>query len=134
LANGILTGKYHGNGNAETGRMSRHEMQEFLPEQERTQRIITVLKSVAEQTGRSMPQVALAWLRHRPVPVIPILGARKVSQLQDNLASLDLTLSVQQVKELDEVSSIEPGFPYYLYNAKMTRALAYGGMRDSIIA
>ena len=109
-------------------------MQEFLPEQELTKRIVTVLKSVAEQTGGSMPQVALAWLRHRPVPVIPILGARKVSQLQDNLVSLELTLSAEQVKALDESSSIEPGFPYYLYSAQMTRALAYGGMRDSIIA
>src|SRR6476620_1425526 len=80
LANGVLTGKYHGNANAEAGRMSSHEMQEFLPEQDLTHRIIIVLKSVAEQTGRSIPQVALAWLRHRPVPVIPILGARKVSQ------------------------------------------------------
>ena len=133
LANGVLTGKYHGNGNAEAGRMSRQEMREFLPEQERTQQIITALKSVAEQTGRSMAQVALAWLGNRPVPVIPILGARKVSQLQDNLASLDLRLSAEQVKALDEASSIEPGFPYYLYAAQMTRALMYGGMRDSII-
>jgi aryl-alcohol dehydrogenase-like predicted oxidoreductase len=134
LANGILSGKYHGDGNAEAGRMSRQEMREFLPEQERTQRIITALKSVAEQTGRSMPRVALAWLRQRSVPVIPILGARKVSQLQDNLASLELRLSTEQVKLLDEASSIEPGFPYYLYNAQMTRALAYGGMRDRIAA
>src|ERR1700692_2241901 len=37
-----------------------------------------------------MAQVALAWLRYRPVPVIPILGARKLSQLQDNLASFNL--------------------------------------------
>ena len=100
--------------------MSRTEMREFLPEQERTQQIITALKSVAEQTGRSMAQVALAWLRDRAVPVIPILGARKVSQLQDNLASLDLKLSAEQVKALDEASSIEPGFPYYLYAAQMT--------------
>jgi aryl-alcohol dehydrogenase-like predicted oxidoreductase len=134
LANGVLTGKYHGNGNAEAGRMSKPEMQEFLPEPERTQPIIAALKWVAEQTGRSMPQVALAWLRHRPVPVIPILGARKTSQLQDNLASLDLTLSAEQVKPLDDASAIDAGFPYYLYNAQMTRALAYGGMRDSIIA
>jgi aryl-alcohol dehydrogenase-like predicted oxidoreductase len=134
LANGILSGKYHGNTNAETGRMSRQEMQEFLPQQERTQRIIPALKSLAEETGRSMPQVALAWLRHRAVPVIPILGARKVSQLQDNLASLDLTLSAEQVKSLDDASGIEAGFPFYLYNAQMTRALAYGGMRDSIVA
>jgi aryl-alcohol dehydrogenase-like predicted oxidoreductase len=134
LANGILTGKYHGNGSSEAGRMSRQEMREFLPEQERTQRIISVLKSVAEHTGRSMPQVALAWLRQRPLPVIPILGARKVSQLQDNLASLELILSAEQVKSLDEASSIEMGFPYYLYNAEMTRALAFGGMRDRFIA
>src|SRR5215472_8709683 len=114
--------------------MSRQDMREFLPEQDRTQRIMTTLKSVAEQTGHSMPQVALAWLRQRPVPVIPILGVRKVSQLQDNLASIELNLSAEQVKALDEASSIELGFPYYLYAAQMTRALLYGGMRDSIIA
>jgi len=134
LANGVLTGKYHSNGKVEAGRMSRQEMQEFLPEQERTKQIITALKSVAEQTGRSMAQVALAWLCHRPVPVIPILGARKVSQLQDNLASLVLDLTAEHVKSLDEASNIEPGFPHYLYAAQMTRALMYGGMRDSIIA
>jgi hypothetical protein len=50
-----------------------------------------------------------------------------------NLASLDLNLSAEQAKALDEASSIEPGFPYYLYEAQMTRAL-YGGMRDSMIA
>ena len=134
LANGVLTGKYHGNGNDEAGRMSRQDMQEFLPEQERSKRIVDALKPVAEQTGRSMAQAALAWLRHRPVPVIPILGARKVAQLQDNLASLDLVLSAEQVKSLDEASSIEPGFPFYLNEAQRTRAVAYGGMRDSIIA
>lgn len=134
LANGVLTGKYHGNGNAEAGRMSRQEMQEFLPEQERTKRVVAALKAVAEQTGRSMAQVALAWLRTRPAPVIPIIGARKVAQLQDNLASLELDLSAEQVKSLDQASSIEPGFPFYLYEAQMTRALAYGGMRDRIIA
>ena len=134
LANGILTGKYHGEGKAEAGRMSRQEMQEFLPEQQRTERVVAAVKAVAEQTGRSMAQVALAWLRHRSVPVTPIIGARKVAQLQDNLASLELDLSAEQVKSLDEASSIEAGFPYYLYNAQMTRSLAYGGMRDRIVA
>jgi aryl-alcohol dehydrogenase-like predicted oxidoreductase len=134
LANGILTGKYHGEGKADAGRMSRQEMQEFLPEQQRTERVVAAVKAVAEQTGRSMAQVALAWLRHRPVRVIPIIGARKVSQLQDNLASLELDLSAEQAKSLDEAGSIEAGFPYYLYNAQMTRALAYGGMRDRIVA
>jgi aryl-alcohol dehydrogenase-like predicted oxidoreductase len=134
LANGVLTGKYHGEGKAETGRMASPEMQEYLPEQERTKRVIAGVKAVAEQTGRSMAQVALAWLRHRVVPVIPIIGARKVSQLQDNLASLDLELSADQLNMLDEASRIELGFPYDLYNTQMLRALAYGGMRDQIVA
>jgi aryl-alcohol dehydrogenase-like predicted oxidoreductase len=95
--------------------------------------VTTASSGIAQQTGRGMPQVALAWLRQQPAPVIPILGARKVSQLQDNLASLEFKLSAEQVKSLDDASSIEPGFPYYLYNAQMSRALAYGGMRDSII-
>jgi aryl-alcohol dehydrogenase-like predicted oxidoreductase len=89
---------------------------------------------VAEQTGRSKPQVALAWLRHRSVPVIPILGARKLSQLQGNLASLDLELSADQVKSLDDASRIELGFPYDPYNTEMLRAFAYAGMRERIIA
>ena len=50
-----------------------------------------------------------------PVPVIPIIGARKLSQLQDNLASFDLTLSADQLKTLDEASRIELGFPYDMY-------------------
>jgi diketogulonate reductase-like aldo/keto reductase len=66
--------------------------------------------------------------------VIPIIGARKVSQLEDNLASLDLELSTEQLKVLDDASRIELGFPYDLYNAEMVRTLAYGGMRDRIVA
>ena len=75
-----------------------------------------------------------AWLRYRPVPVIPILGARKLSQLQDNLESFNLALSAEQVKALDEASQIDPGFPYHLYAKEQVRAIAYGGMRDQILA
>ena len=78
--------------------MSNKGMKEFLPEEQRTARIISAVKSVSEQVGRSMAQVALAWLRHQTVPVIPIIGARKVSQLHHNLASLDLQLSAEQLK------------------------------------
>ena len=51
-------------------------------------------------------RVALAWLRFRSVPVIPIIGARKLSQFEDNLASLDLTLSADQLKTLDEATGL----------------------------
>jgi aryl-alcohol dehydrogenase-like predicted oxidoreductase len=134
LAGGVLTGKYHGQGSSEPGRMSGDMMKEFLPEQQRADRIVAAVKAVSQETDRSMAQVALAWLRYRPVPVIPIIGARKLPQLQDNLASLDLTLSVEQLKALDEASKIELGFPYSMYSKELVRGFAYGGMRDRILA
>src|SRR5262249_30538491 len=88
LASGLVTGKYHGGGAAEAGRLAHQEMKQFLPEEERAARIVSAVKSVSEQVGRSMAQVALAWLRYQSVPVIPIIGARKVVQLKDNLASV----------------------------------------------
>jgi len=66
-----------------------------------------------------MAQVTLAWLRYQTVPGIPIIGARKVSQLQDNLDSLDLELSAEQLKSLNETSRVELGFPHNLYEKEM---------------
>src|SRR5260370_1141121 len=100
LARGVLTGKYHGDGKVDGGRMTNEGMKEFLTEEQRAVPIISAVKSVSEQTRRSMAQVALAWLRHQTLPVIPIIGARKGSQLQDNLASLHLELSPAPLKSL----------------------------------
>jgi aryl-alcohol dehydrogenase-like predicted oxidoreductase len=134
LANGVLTGKYHGHGSSEPGRMSYDMMKGFLPEQQRTDRIVTAVKTVSDQIGRSMAQVALAWLRYRSVPVFPIIGARKLSQLQDNLASFDLILSADQLQMLDEASRIDIGFPYDFYEKELPRTFVYGGLRDQIVA
>jgi aryl-alcohol dehydrogenase-like predicted oxidoreductase len=138
LSRGVLTGKYHGHPssdpNREPGRMSTDMLKDFMPEPQRTNRIVAAVRSVADETGRSMAQVALAWLRYRPVPVIPILGARKLSQLQDNLASLELTLSADQLRTLDEASRIELGFPNSIYAKETARSLMYGGLRDQILA
>jgi aryl-alcohol dehydrogenase-like predicted oxidoreductase len=134
LAGGVLTGKYHGHGSSEQGRMNSEMAKDFMPEPQLTERVVAAVKSVSDELGRSMAQVALAWLRYRPVPVIPILGARKLSQLQDNLASFDVTLSADQLKTLDEASRIELGFPYGMYAKKFVQAIAYGGLRDQILA
>src|SRR6266436_138726 len=133
LAKGVLSGKYHGEGKADGGRMSNEAMKEFLPEEQHATRIISAVKAVSEQVGRSMAQVALAWLRYQTVPVIPIIGARKVSQLQDNLASLDLELSAEQLKSLDGASRIELGFPQSIYEREMVLAIRYGGMWDRLL-
>src|SRR6202171_679148 len=133
LAKGVLSGKYHGEGKADGGRMSNEAMKEFLPEEQHATRIISAMKVGSEQVGRSMAQVALAWLRHQAVPVIPIIGARKVSQLQDNLASLDLELSAEQLKSLDGASRIELGFPQSIYEREMVRSIRYGGTGDRLL-
>src|ERR1700676_2162522 len=132
LAGGVLSGKYHGEGKADGARMTNQGTKDFLPDEKRAAPIIAALKAVSQQTGRSMPQVALAWLRYRTVPVIPIIGARKVSQLQDNLASLDLQLSAEQLKSLDGASRIEPGFPQSIYDRETVRAMRYGGVWDRL--
>ena len=134
LSSGVLTGKYHGHGSSEDGRMSSDMMKEFMPEDQRTDGVVAAVKTVADEVGRSMAQVALAWLRYRSVPVIPIIGARKLSQLEDNLASYDLSLSADQLKTLDEGSRIELGFPHEFYQRDLVRGLMYGGMRDRIVA
>ena len=133
LSSGVLTGKYHGHSSKEAGRMSSDMMKEFMPEEQRTARIVSAVKAVADQVGRSMAQVALAWLRHRSVPVIPIIGARKLTQLQDNLASCNLVLSPGQLTALEEASRIEVGFPYSMYAKDLVRGFMYGGMRDRIL-
>jgi len=134
LSGGVLTGKYHGSGSAEGARMKSDMMKEFLPEEKRAAAIVAAVKAVADDTGRSMAQVALAWLQHRSVPIIPIIGARKLAQLTDNLASLVLTLSEGQLTKLDEASRIELGFPQSMFAKDLVRGLMYGGMADIIIA
>jgi aryl-alcohol dehydrogenase-like predicted oxidoreductase len=133
LASGLLTGKYQGGATSAGSRLSNEMMKQFLPDQQRAARIVAAVKAVSEQLGRSMAQVALAWLRYRPVPVIPIIGARKLTQLHDNLSGFDLQLSPEHLQTLDEPSRIELGFPHDFYAMDMVRALVYGGTRDRLI-
>lgn len=133
LGGGLLSGKYH-SGRAVDGRYSSDMIKSFQRTGERADRIVVAVQTVAAQTGRSAAQVALAWLRYRDIPVIPIIGARRISQLEDNLASLELELTPEQVSALDDASAIELGFPYELYRNELAKTLAYGGMRDKILA
>lgn len=132
LGGGLLTGKYHSNA-AAGGRYSTGPIKQFLRTGEQTDRIVSALQKVGAEAGRSPAQVALAWLRYRDIPVIPIVGARRIAQLQDNLDSLTLELSEKQVSELNEVSAIELGFPHDFYELEMVKGMIYGGMRDRVL-
>jgi len=132
LGGGLLSGKYQSGNKSET-RFSNQSMQQFLRKGEQPDRIVAALKKISEATGRSQAQVALAWLRYRDIPVIPILGARRISQLQDNLASLTLDLTPEQVSALNQASAVALGFPHDLYQVEMVKTLVYGGMQDRIL-
>ena len=80
---------------------------------ERHHVIIQEVHDIAKETGHSMAQVAINWVRQRPdVQIIPIVGARSAVQLQDNLGTLEWELSDAQLQKLDAVSEIELGFPH----------------------
>jgi aryl-alcohol dehydrogenase-like predicted oxidoreductase len=96
--------------------------------------VIDVLKQVAEEAALAPAQVALAWLRHRSQPIIPIIGARKTEQLQANLRIVDVRLSAAQIQLLDEVSKIELGFPHDFLEKPMVKMFTFGGLRDRIRA
>ena len=144
LKGGVLTGKYRpaaeaGGGPLQTGgegstRYSTEMMQGFLPKREQQDRAVAALREVSSETGRTPAQVALAWLRYRDVPVIPIIGARKMAQFEDNMASLTLELTPEQRAQLDAATAVELGFPHEFFRMEMPRALAFGGMRDQILA
>ncbi len=114
LGGGMLTGKYGAGARRTEAAGARHAegglRDYFLTD--RNFAIAAVVEEVAKEHGCSMAQVALAWLRHERSGIIPILGARKETQLADNLASLELELTAEQVRRLDEVSAIPLGFPY----------------------
>jgi aryl-alcohol dehydrogenase-like predicted oxidoreductase len=130
LAGGILSGKYNNGKPAGESRYSSEMMQAFRPVGDRPERIVTVLRNIATETGRSPAQVALAWLRFRDISVIPIVGARKLAQFE----SLTLTLTTEQVGVLDAASRIDLGFPHDFYKLEMVRTLIYGGLGDRILA
>lgn len=85
---------------------------------------------VAQEIGASSAQVALTWLRQQNI--IPIVGARKVSQVKDNLNCVNISLSSEQIEQLNKVSAIELGFPHDFLKQDMPRQLIYGGTFDLI--
>jgi aryl-alcohol dehydrogenase-like predicted oxidoreductase len=135
LSGGVLTGKYlaSGGGSA-TDRYNTAMGASFRPEAERTDATVRAVLAVASEVGRSPAQVALAWLRQQPTPVIPIVGARKLDQFRDNLACLDLKLEPAQLARLDAASRVELGFPHDFYSRPMVNHIIFGGLRDQIDA
>ncbi len=79
---------------------------------ERTWRVLDEVFRIADELGKTPAQVALNWVLQQPGVTAPIIGARTMEQLTDNLGATGWLLSAEQKACLDEVSAIEPPYPY----------------------
>lgn len=133
LASGFLTGKYSGeNANAE-GRRSAMSYPPVDPEQ--GDRVVDALREIGETHKRPPAQIALSWLLHQQGVTSVIVGARKQSQLDDNLQAIDVKLSDGELKKLDEASRKAPIYPYFVpmpsRGSNMDELVAASGKKDS---
>ena len=76
-------------------------------------RVVDVLEEIANETGKTIPQIALNWLLQRPTVASIIIGARNEEQLKQNLGAAGWTLTSEQVSKLDEASAVTPVYPYW---------------------
>ncbi len=134
LAGGLLTGKYAPDADAdgEEKRLKHPMMAPLVDIDERKQAIAATVAEIADAIGKTAAQVALNWLRQQPGVVIPIIGARRLSQLKDNLACVEFSLDEEHLQRLNDVSRIELGFPHDFFTNELVQNFAFGGMRDLI--
>jgi aryl-alcohol dehydrogenase-like predicted oxidoreductase len=127
LAGGWLSGKYRrGQPPPPDSRVGRADRWDDLPEQrenERTWQIIDALIEVSEECGKTPSQVALNWLLQQPAVTAPIIGARTLAQLEDNLKSVGWSLNADQIAKLNAASDIPLPSPYN-FIARYTRKRA----------
>ncbi|QIS22347.1 aldo/keto reductase [Nocardia terpenica] len=134
LASGVLTGKYSRADLAEAavGSPEGTRKNVALAQGSLTERglaIADVVKEVAADLGRTPSQVALAWTLRNPGVTAPIIGARTVAQLEDNLGALDVEFDATHLARLDEASAIELGFPHNMLARDMTRSVISGDLK-----
>jgi aryl-alcohol dehydrogenase-like predicted oxidoreductase len=85
---------------------------------ERLYRVVDALDIVAAETGKTVPQIAMAWLLTRPTVSSVIIGARNEAQLRDNLGAIGWSLSPEQIARLNKASDVMPAYPYYPYRTQ----------------
>lgn len=106
LADGVLSGKFTGHGKAgppsrvDPGAVSEHQ-----------HAVAGLVNGIAAEIGATPAQVAIAWTRARSPAICPIIGARRVSQLLDNLGAAEIDLPREALARLDAATEIDLGFP-----------------------
>ena len=125
LAGGALTGKYL---RGDTGRIKPESNRLNESSQHITKEVI----AIAEKLGVQASHVALKWTMQQGYSSIPIVGATKLSQLEENLKTTDLIIPEEDMQRLDKVSEIDLGFPGKFYKEEGVRLNNFGGFYDKI--
>jgi aryl-alcohol dehydrogenase-like predicted oxidoreductase len=112
LAGGFLSGKFNREGTDASGRRASFD---FPPiDKQRAHDIVEAMRRIAAAHAASVSQVALAWLLAREVVTSVIIGARNPEQLDDNLKCVDLTLSAEELRQLDDISKPRAEYPEWM--------------------
>src|ERR1700736_5469416 len=110
LAGGLLSGKFSRT-NQKAADSRRAEYDFPIVDKERTWNVLDVMTPMAKAHGCSPARLSLAWLLAKPVVTSVIIGAKRLDQLHDNLAAIELTLTQDELSQLDEVSALPPEYP-----------------------
>jgi aryl-alcohol dehydrogenase-like predicted oxidoreductase len=120
LAGGFLTGKFTRGGSTDAD--ARRGKFNFPPVNvDKAHAIVDVMREIGSPKGASVAQIALAWLLHQPFVTSVIIGAKKDSQLKDNLGAVNVRLDAEELRKLDEVSKLAPEYPGWMINLPSTR-------------
>jgi aryl-alcohol dehydrogenase-like predicted oxidoreductase len=113
LAGGLLSGKFsRENQKPEDSRRSSFDFP--IVDKERTWRILDVLRPIAQAHNTGVATIALAWVLAKPFVTSVIIGAKRIEQLDQNLAAVDVQLTPEEIKQLDEVSALPPEYPGWM--------------------
>ena len=125
LAGGALTGKYlrGDRGRIKDGSNRLNERSESI-----TREVI----AIADEIGAEPSAVALKWMMQQDFSCIPIVGATKPAQVAENLKCVDVVLTAEHMKRLDEVSAFELGFPAAFYKEEAVKKNLFGGYFNTI--
>jgi aryl-alcohol dehydrogenase-like predicted oxidoreductase len=122
LAGGLLSGKFSRD-NQKPANSRRSEFDFPLVDKERTWRILDVIAPIAKAHNCSAARISLAWLLAKPVVTSIIIGAKRVDQLEDNLAAVDIQLTPNELKQLDDVSALPPEYPGWMLQTQGSNRL-----------
>lgn len=114
LSGGYLTGKFSGNG--DDSKDARRAEFDFPPiDKDKADHVVEVMHGISKEKNVSIAQIALAWLLHQEAVTSVIIGAKRLDQLDENIASTEVDFSEKEMEKLEEVSALTKEYPEWMF-------------------